>query len=55
MDIEFSFFATVDRIDCTNKKVHLSPAYTYEENTKNEPPQKSSSICWISTPCRPRV
>ena len=40
MDIEFSFFATVDRIDCKSKKVHLSPAYTYEENTKNEPPKK---------------
>ena len=41
MDIEFSFFATVDRIDCTsNKKVHLSPAYTYEENTRAENPRK---------------
>lgn len=40
MDIEFSFFATVDRIDCTSKKVHLSPAYTYEENIWDENPKK---------------
>ncbi len=40
IEIEFSFFATVDRIDCKSKKVHLSPAYTYEENTKDEPPKK---------------
>ena len=38
MDIEFSFFATIDRIDCKSRKFHLSPAYTYEEveNNKNE-------------------
>ena len=40
MDIEFSFFATVDRIDCKSKKVRLSPAYTYGENAKNEPLKK---------------
>lgn len=40
VEIEFSFFATVDRIDCTSKKVHLSPAYTYEENIWDENPKK---------------
>ena len=42
MDIEFSFFATIDRIDCKSRKFHLSPAYTYEEveNNKNEKPPK---------------
>lgn len=40
IEIEFSFFATIDRIDCKSKKVHLCPAYTYEENTKNESPKK---------------